>query len=909
MSGMDNGDKTSQQSRQLTPLMDQYKAIKAENPDCLLFYRLGDFYEMFFEDAVTAARELELTLTSRSSGMMEKAPMCGVPYHSVENYIQRLVNKGYKVAICEQMEDPKLAKGLVKRAVTRIVTPGTTMNAQLSESNNYIMAVNRVEDSIGLAVTDITTGEFLVTEVNEEDKLWDEMVKFAPTEVLVNQEILDMQSLDFDKVKGRLPGGHELYVNSYPPFHFQYPRCKEEVLHQFGVINLEGLGMENMDMAVTCAGALLEYLEETQKRELSHINQVKTYSLQDYMVLDIATRRNLELTETLRDKSYRGSLLWVLDQTQTAMGGRMLRKWLEQPLIHKEAIDERLDAVGNLVDDPMLMEELKELLSAIYDMERLMGRVSYGSANARDMVALRTSLEQIPAIKTRMQDLQAPLFHKLYEQMDDLSDITDLLERAIDDEPAISLREGGLIKSGYNEELDHLRSAATEGKTWLATLEASEKEKTGIKNLKVGYNRVFGYYLEVSKGQTNLVPDRYIRKQTLVNGERYITEELKNIEDTLLGAKEKSEEMEYDLFVKVRTEVGQAMTRIQKTADSIARLDAIRSLAETAYRNHYVRPDIQLAGGDIRIKDGRHPVVEKMLPEGSFITNDTELNMTSDRVAIITGPNMGGKSTYMRQVAVITLMAQMGSFVPASSAVISIADRIFTRVGASDDLSGGQSTFMVEMSEVSNILRHATSSSLLILDEIGRGTSTFDGLSLAWAVVEYVADPKVIGAKTLFATHYHELTQLEGQIPGVRNYSVTIKESGEDVIFLHKIRKGGADQSYGIEVARLAGLPRWVLNRAQEILDDLLGRDIAKKAENIKARQVEASQMSLFGAAEEKGEGTEGETLSEASSSGKADSSLNSRERKVLSQLKSLDLNHMTPMEALQKLYELQGKL
>ena len=893
---VDQSQEKLDKNSKLTPMMDQYRAIKAEYPDCLLFYRLGDFYEMFFEDAVTAAKELELTLTTRNSGLEQKAPMCGVPYHAVESYIQRLVNKGYKVAVCDQLEDPKLAKGLVKRDITRIVTPGTSMNAQLSENNNYIACVNRIADAIGLAVADITTGEFLVTEIAEEEKLMDELAKFQPSEILVNQELADMQSLSFDSLRDRI----KVYVNPYPSFHFQYDRTKDKVLHQFGVLNLEGLGMESMDIGVTAAGALLEYLEETQKRELTHINHVKTYSVADYMVLDAATRRNLELTETLRDKSYHGSLLWVLDQTQTAMGGRLLRKWLEQPLIRKDAIDQRLDCVENFVRDPMLSQELKELLSGIYDMERLMGRVSYGSVNARDLVALKNSLLLLPGIINLLSNTTADRLLQIQKELDPLDDIAGLLDKAISDESPISLREGGLIKTGYDPEVDRLRSAATDGTSWLAQLEAKEKEATGIKNLKVGYNRVFGYYLEVSKGQASLVPDRYIRKQTLVNGERYITEELKNIEDTLLGAKDRLEELEYDLFQKIRQTVLGAMGRIQSAANLVAELDSLRSLGDTAYRYQYVRPQILPPGGELVIKEGRHPVVERMLPDNTFIANDTDMNMQDDRIAIITGPNMGGKSTYMRQVAAIVLMAQIGSFVPADSARISIADRIFTRVGASDDLARGQSTFMVEMSEVSNILRHATRNSLLILDEIGRGTSTFDGLSLAWAVVEYISDPKVIGAKTLFATHYHELTQLEGQIKGVRNYSVTIKESGEDFIFLHKIQEGGGDQSYGIEVARLAGLPHWVLKRAHEILADLLGRDIAKNAENIKAKAVDLSeeQMSLFAAED-----------AEEPKKVPQEHKRNTKEEKVLKDLRELDLNHMTPLQALQKIYEWQSTI
>ncbi len=875
-------------STKLTPMMEQYRAVKKENPDCLLFFRLGDFYEMFFEDAVTTSKELELTLTGRSCGENEKAPMCGVPYHAAETYIQRLVQKGYKVAICEQMEDPRLAKGLVKREITRIVTPGTTMNENLpGDNNNYILSINRVEDAIGLAVCDITTGEFLVTEFEEEEKLLDEIAKFKPSEILVNQDISDMMNIDLAKVSEQMG----IFLDYFPAYHYQYLRCKETVLRQFHVLQLEGLGLENAELGVTAAGSLLEYLTDTQKRQLTHINQLRTYSVQDYMLLDMSTRRNLELTETLRDKSYKGSLLWVLDHTQTAMGGRRLRKWLEQPLIRKESIDLRLGCVEALVDDPMLSAELKEMLSGIYDMERLMGRISYGSANARDMVALRESLKALPSIRILLQDLQPEGYRSIEKELDPLEDIADLLERAINDEPPVSVREGGIIKAGYNEQVDRFRSAATDGKQWLANLEAKEKENTGIKTLKVGYNRVFGYYIEVSKGQLGAVPDRFIRKQTLVNGERFITEELKEIEDTLLGAKEKGEALEYDLFCEVREAVSQAMFRIQQSADAVADLDAIRSLADTAYRYGYVKPEILPPGGPIDIRDGRHPVVEQMLPENSFIANDTLMDQEDERIAIITGPNMAGKSTYMRQVAAICLMAQIGSYVPAASARISIADRIFTRVGASDDLARGQSTFMVEMSEVSNILRHATRNSLLILDEIGRGTSTFDGLSIAWAVVEYISDPKVIGAKTLFATHYHELTQLEGQLKGVKNYCVTIKENGDSVVFLHKIQRGSGDQSYGIEVAKLAGLPHWVLDRAHSILAELLGRDVVKKASEIKVVQsVDPMQENLF------------DSVSEASPA--ADGS-----RQVVEELKNLDVNRLTPLEAMQLIYDWQQKL
>jgi DNA mismatch repair protein MutS len=846
-----------------------------------LFFRLGDFYEMFFDDAKTASRELELTLTGRSCGQEERAPMCGVPYHAAESYIQRLVQKGYKVAICEQMEDPKEAKGLVRRDITRIITPGTSMNASAVEEgkNNYIMSVNRVSDAIGLAVADITTGEFLVTEFSEEEKLRDEMARFEPAELLVNEDLHNMQSLNLEEVAARYP----VYVNPYAGYHYQYDRCREEILRHFGVVTLDGLGLAQMELGVTAAGALLDYLLETQKRDLQHINQLKTYSVQQYMILDGATRRNLELTETMRDKNRKGSLLWVLDYTRTAMGGRLLRRWIEQPLIETAAIEERQDAVECYVENPMLSAELREVLNAIYDIERLMGRVSYGSANARDLLALKGSLSVLPALRELLKDSPAPMLQKMESSFDDLRDIYELLEASIHDDPPITLREGQLIKAGFNEQIDRYRSASTEGKGWLAKLEAKEKEETGIKTLRVGYNRVFGYYLEVSKGAMSLVPDRYIRKQTLSTGERYITEELKQIEDTLLGAREKDEALEYEVFGQIRDQVAANMVRIQKTAAEVAVVDALRSLAEAACQGGYVKPRIQPAGGAITIRQGRHPVVEKMLPEGSFIANDTELDTRDHRIAVITGPNMAGKSTYMRQVAILTLMAQIGSFVPAAEAEISVTDRIFTRVGASDDLAGGQSTFMMEMSEVSNILRHATGKSLLILDEIGRGTSTYDGLSIAWAVVEYISDKKIIGAKTLFATHYHELTELEGQLDGVKNYCVAVKESGEDILFLHKIHEGKGSQSYGIEVAKLAGLPRWVLGRAKEILGELLERGAGREAAQLVARQsVEEEQISLFSQVPE--------------------------EKSVLEELQELDINGITPMEALQILYRLQNK-
>ncbi len=867
-----------------TPMMEQYLKVKEENPGCLLMFRLGDFYELFFDDAITASKELELTLTGRDCGQAERAPMCGVPYHAIEGYLQKLVSKGYRVAICEQMEDPKLAQGLVKREVTRIVTPGTNINSEHVEEkrNNYIMSVNRTCDRLGIAICDITTGEFFVTEFEEEDKFWDEVAKYRPSEIIINEE--NAGGIDIERLKK----SYEIFVNLYGAHHFRLERCEDVLKHHFHVHSMEGLGMSELPLSVTAAGALLDYLVETQKRDLSHISRISTYSLKQYMMLDSATRRNLELTQTLRDKSRQGSLLWVIDYTHTAMGGRLLRKWTEQPLIDKEQIEKRLDAVECFVEDMILSEELKESLEQIYDMERLMGRIAYGNAGARDLLALKQSLRALPGIRSILELLKAPLYEEMTKDFDELKDLCDLLERSIYEEPPITLREGRLIKEGFHAEVDKLRHADVDGKSWLAQLEAKEKEATGIRTLKIGYNRVFGYYLEVSKSFMNEVPDRYIRKQTLANGERYITEELKTLEDTILGAKEKLVALEYDLFVQVRTQVAEQLVRVQDTAGKIAQLDALRSLGEAAVANHYVKPHfVSDKKGTIEIVKGRHPVVERMMKGGAFIPNDTLLDNREDRIAIITGPNMAGKSTYMRQVAVICLMAQMGSYVPAESARLSVVDRIFTRVGASDDLAGGQSTFMVEMAEVSNILRHATSSSLLILDEIGRGTSTYDGLSIAWAVVEYISDKKTIGAKTLFATHYHELTELEGQLEGVHNYCVAIKESGEDIVFLRKIQRGCGDRSYGIEVAKLAGLPAWVVHRAQEILKELLSNSVntgSGTAIQAKSEVVDnAFQMSLFGHDDPKQE-------------------------ELIERLKNLKVLEMTPMQALQTLYELNSQ-
>lgn len=876
----------------LSPMMALYMDTKKDYPDCLLFYRLGDFYELFFDDAVIASRELELTLTGRSCGEGEKAPMCGVPFHAVENYIDKLVKHGYKVAVCDQMEDPRLVKGgqLVKREVTRVVTPGTNMNIDFGGDgkNNYILCITCMDapsglSTIGLAACDITTGEFLATELKDEQALLDEIAKFEPAEIVTTDTASGLLSLDFDA----LSRYYNVLVSRYDAYHFEINRARQTVLRQFKVAVLAGLGLDKKDLAVSASGALLDYLGDTQKRELGHISHMKTYSSAQYMVLDSATRRNLELTETLRDKERKGSLLWVLDYTKTAMGARELRRFLEQPLVIKSEIDERLDIVDAFVKDPLLSSDLREELIGVYDMERLIGRINYGSVNPRDLVALRQSLGLLPAIRSLLSDSASPHLKKLAERLDTLDDLYARLDAEIADEPPLSLREGGIIKAGYSAEVDKFRSASTDGKGWLTELEARERELTGIKNLRVGYTRVFGYYIEVSKGNVSEVPDRYIRRQTLTTGERFITEELKNMEDTLLGAKERDEALEYDLFCELRTYLAQETGRIQAAADLISHVDALRSLAEAAIKNNYVKPRIT-DGPDamIRIAAGRHPVVERMLEtveDRAFIPNDTVLGASECTLALITGPNMAGKSTYMRQVALITLMAQAGSFVPADSAEIALTDHIFTRIGASDDLAGGQSTFMTEMTEVSNILRHATDRSLLILDEIGRGTSTYDGLSIAQAVAEFILHK--LKAKTLFATHYHELTALAETEKGLKNYCVAVKEKAGGIVFLHKIQEGTGDQSYGIEVARLAGLPEELLVRAGAILNGILsGED--SPVNNAEVRPKGLSQIELFMPAEE-GSGASA----------------------VEKSLAELDLDALSPREALEKLYELKKLL
>ena len=875
----------------LSPMMAQYMETKKQYHDCILFYRLGDFYEMFFDDALTASKELEITLTGKECGLEERAPMCGVPYHAVDSYLSRLVQKGYKVAIAEQMEDPKLAKGLVKREVIRVVTPGTITSAQaLDETkNNYLMGIVYLADKMGVSVVDNTTGDFLVTEVSTDRALFDEINKFSPAEVICN-DAFSMSGISLEDLKDR----YHFTVSTLDSHFFQDESCRKLLREHFKVGSLEGLGLGDYDCGVIAAGAVLQYLYETQKSTLDHLTTIVPYATGNYMVLDSSTRRNLELLETMREKQKRGSLLWVLDKTRTAMGARLLRAWIEQPLIRKEEILKRQNAIEELNLNYISREELGEYLNPVYDLERLIGRISYKTANPRDLLAFRNSIAMVPHIKQLLGEFTSDELKELTEELDPLEDLNDLISRAIVEEPPITVREGGMIKDGYNEEADRLRHAKTEGKTWLAELEARERDSTGIKNLKVKYNKVFGYYFEVTNSFKDLVPEYFIRKQTLTNAERYTTDELKNLEDVIMGAEDKLFSLEYDLFCEVRDAIAAEVVRIQKTARAIAAVDVFVSLSTVATRNNYVKPQIN-EKGSIQIKGGRHPVVEKMMRDDMFVSNDTTLDNSKNRISIITGPNMAGKSTYMRQTALIVLMAQIGSFVPADQANIGICDRIFTRVGASDDLASGQSTFMVEMTEVANILRNATRNSLLILDEIGRGTSTFDGLSIAWAVVEHISNTRLLGAKTLFATHYHELTELEGLMSGVTNYCIAVKEQGDDIVFLRKIVKGGADKSYGIQVAKLAGVPDSVINRAKELVEQLVDSDLAARTREIaegsapaghkpvpKPDDVEMSQLTLF------------DTV---------------REDDIIEELKNLELGNMTPIDALNTLYRMQTKL
>lgn len=875
-----------------TPMMQQYLQTKEEYKDCILFYRLGDFYEMFFDDAIIVSKELELTLTGKQCGMEERAPMCGVPFHAVEGYLNKLVANGHKVAICEQVEDPKTAKGLVKREVIRIVTPGTNLDMQaLDESkNNYIMCIVYLADKYGISIADVSTGDYYVTEVDSERKLIDEINKFSPSEIICNESFY-MSGVDIEDMRHRL----KITIYALETWYFGDELATNTLLSHFKVKSLEALGLIDYGCGTIAAGALLKYLYETQKNNLDHISAIHPYSTGKYMIIDSSTRRNLELVETLREKQKRGSLLWVLDKTKTAMGARLLRSYVEQPLIDKAEIEKRQNAIEEINKHVITREELREYLNPIYDLERLITRVTYMSANPRDLIAFRNSIGMLPPIHALLDEFDGELLKEIQADMDTLEELYTLIESAIVEEPPISVRDGGIIKEGYNEEVDKYRHAKTEGKTWLAELEEKEREKTGIKNLRIKYNKVFGYYLEVTNSYKDLVPDYFMRKQTLANAERYITPELKELEDMILGAEDKLVSLEYDLFCEVREKIAAEVVRIQRTAKAVAGLDVFVSLALVADQNNYCRPKIN-ENGVIDIKNGRHPVVEKMITNDMFIDNDTYLDNGNNRISIITGPNMAGKSTYMRQTALIVLMAQIGSFVPASSAKIGIVDRIFTRVGASDDLASGQSTFMVEMNEVANILRNATSNSLLILDEIGRGTSTFDGLSIAWAVVEHISNPKLLGAKTLFATHYHELTELEGKLNNVHNYCIAVKEKGDDIVFLRKIVKGGADKSYGIQVAKLAGVPDSVIERAKEIVEALIENDIASVARGIEVNttsstnkkkkehldEVDLTQMSLF------------DTV---------------KDDDIIEELRNVDVGNLTPIEALNKLYELQNKV
>ncbi len=884
---------------QLTPMMEQYMEIKNKYKDCILFYRLGDFYEMFFDDALVCTKELEITLTGKNCGQEERAPMCGVPYHSVDGYLNKLVSRGYKVAICEQVEDPKEAKGIVKRDVIRIVTPGTNLSTQaLDETkNNYLMSIIYTTNAYGISIVDITTGDYYVTELDTERKLLDEINKFSPTEIICNDSFY-VSGVDIEELKNRLG----ITVSALEPWYFDDDLCVRCLKEHFNVGNLDGLGLKDYSIGVIAAGSVLQYLYETQKNSLAHLTHLIPYVTTKFMLLDSSTRRNLELVETLREKQKRGSLLWVLDKTKTAMGARLLRSFLEQPLIEETEINNRLDAIETLNENVITREEIREYLNPIYDLERLMSKISYKSANPRDLIAFKSSLSMLPHIKFLLKSFDSPILKNLFQDLDSLEDLFELIEDSIEEEPPITVREGGIIKDGYFEEIDILRRAKTEGKDWLADLETKEREATGIKNLRIKFNKVFGYYLEVTNSYKDMAPAHWIRKQTLANAERYTTDELKKLEDIILGAEDKLFSLEYNVFSEIRDRIADEIPRIQSTAKAVAGIDVFTSLGLVAERNGFVRPKINVKGV-IDIKEGRHPVVEKMIVNDLFVSNDTFLDNEKQRVSIITGPNMAGKSTYMRQTALIVLMAQIGSFVPAKEANIGIVDRIFTRVGASDDLASGQSTFMVEMTEVANILRNATKDSLLILDEIGRGTSTYDGLSIAWAVVEHISNPKLLGAKTLFATHYHELTELEGKLDSVNNYCIAVKEQGEDIVFLRKIVSGGADKSYGIQVAKLAGVPGNVLSRAREIADELSNHDILSKARGI-AAEIQLKQEEVISCDMVKDPGEDSFQLSIFDT---IDSTHPSED--IIMELRELDLGTITPIDAMNKLYQLQKKI
>ncbi len=865
-----------------SPMMQHYLKTKEEYKDCILFYRLGDFYEMFFDDAILASRELELTLTGKECGQEERAPMCGVPFHAAETYIARLIGKGYKVAICEQMEDPKLAKGIVKREVIRVVTPGTVIESNLldEKKNNYIMAIYKNGIYFGISICDVSTGDFKATQIKETNNFsmaLDEISRYSPAEIVVN-ELMYATTEEIAKIRERF----QIYISKQEEEKFS--NNSEELLNKYNIVNEDGNEIKDINDKTLCICAingLLTYILETQKTSLAHINKITLYNNTKYMCLDINARRNLELTEKLRDKSKKGTLLWVLDKTSTSMGGRRLRRWLNDPLLDVERINKRLNAVKELKEKLILRGDITDLLKKVYDIERLVGKISYGNANGRDLISLKNSIKQLPELKRIMVSADSTLLKELYEELDTLEDIYTIIDNAIVEEPPISVKEGGLIKKGYDEEIDKLKIATTDGKNWLIQLEADEREKTGIKGLKVGFNKVFGYYIEVTKSNISLVPDRYIRKQTLTNGERYVTEELKKLENELLGAEEKVINLEYNAFCDIREKIEKQIIRIQKTADIISTLDVLNSFATIAEDMNYCMPIVDNSG-IIDIKGGRHPVIEKILPSGAFVDNDTYLDKEDNRFSIITGPNMAGKSTYMRQVALISLMAQCGSFVPATYARLGVVDKIFTRIGASDDLSMGQSTFMVEMMEVATILKEATPNSLVILDEIGRGTSTYDGLSIAWAVAEYMSDKEKCGAKTLFATHYHELIGLEEKIQGVKNYSIAVKEKGEDIIFLRKIVSGGTDESYGVHVAKLAGVPQVVTKRSNEILKTLERKSILGNQKQEKEnKKVATGQLDMY----------------------------NYKLAEIAHELDKVDLNNLTPIDALNTLVKIKEKM
>ncbi|HAT4089734.1 DNA mismatch repair protein MutS [Clostridium perfringens] len=899
----------------LTPMMRQYFEIKENYKDCILFFRLGDFYEMFFEDAETAARELELVLTGRDCGLEKRAPMCGIPFHASNSYIGRLVAKGYKVAICEQVEDPKVAKGIVKRDVIKVITPGTYTDSSFVEEtkNNYIMTIysDLERNRCSLAITDISTGDFLATEGElEKGVILDEISKFNPKEIIL------LDSLDQELIKDITLTTPALI--SRKPIEYFEEKFEEVLNSQFGEKS-NSLSL----MIKKSSNALVKYILDTQKISLTNINDIEVYSLVDFMTIDLSSRRNLELTENLREKSKKGSLLWVLDKTETSMGSRMLRRWIEEPLVNKEKITLRLNAVEELFNDLSLNDSLKEALHDIYDIERILGKISNKNANAKDLIALKTSIGKIPNVKGIIENCTSSLLKNYHHNLDDLRDIYELLEKSIKEDPSLTLKDGDLIKDGFNSEIDELRLAKTNGKDWISSLENREREFTGIKSLKVGFNKVFGYYIEISKANYSSIPEgRYIRKQTLANAERFITPELKEIEEKLLGASEKLCSLEYDIFLDIRNEVENHIDRLKTTAKIIAELDCISNLAFVALENDFIKPEIN-EDGETKIENGRHPVVEKVIPKGEFIPNDTIINKDDNQLLIITGPNMAGKSTYMRQVAIITLMCQIGSFVPASKANISVVDKIFTRIGASDDLAGGKSTFMVEMWEVSNILKNATENSLVLLDEVGRGTSTYDGLSIAWSVIEYICKNKNLRCKTLFATHYHELTKLEGEIHGVRNYSVAVKEVDNNIIFLRKIIEGGADQSYGIEVAKLAGIPDEVINRAKEILEtlemesskdnlDLALKEVNTSKEEMKEASIEASYEVKETLVEEDKIEIKEEVISKASEAKthkeddqiQLDFSAIGKDN-LIKELSEVDILSLNPMEAMNRLYAL----